>query len=712
MTKEDGVGHSNVDVSSDDATRLKGDLVSKISEVNSLKAAKGSVHFKILVPSIAAGAIIGKGGEAITEIQNQTSAKVKMSKANAFYPERVCLIVGTIDSILRVFQYISEKIYEKPESIPRTGCEGRLPTERHKQVKILVPNSTAGMIIGKGGSFIKELKDTTGVFIQVSQKSKELNLAERCVTVAGELSQTREAIALILSKIAEDPQSSSCPNISYSEIIGPVASAYPTGSPYALSVGSHPGLPVCGMNFSSDVHFRTVSSSNSTFTSAHINSLSPVSPTTSNPTSVSMFSGNPSPNVAAAMAAMNAVVGCPPNATRSSSSTLMTNGGRALMGRGVASTHHQSIPHSPHSLLGSVAAHYGAKLSPTYTNTTGCVMSSPNSNGSLEGIRNVLRSAGYSDIATEEIANAMDVLSLYGFISMSSLTGCINTSSIVNPSSNNHHPHHLTMNSNAFSGLSRSFSNYEPNGASIGGGGGGHQSPIFSNHFYSNDLPLNNSRNLGTVSLQNCTTTTTSSSSSSGSSSTQPSNHQMYMHRRSSFSSSSSSYQPHINNLNSHSRGTHLPIATTCGGGGGDNNNNHITTNNIEVIPILIQDMKVPNPSDTIICNSLILNDDSHKLDVPTGLYSSLSSNERLDSKTSTQSTVVGIHTVSSSIANMSIHKRNGITVENSVNTGLILHRLSDGNIDEESVDQNSITCCPTVSIINDTSRTNSLWNL
>ncbi|VDP96298.1 unnamed protein product [Trichobilharzia regenti] len=98
-----------------------------------------NVHFKILVPSIAAGAIIGKGGEAITEIQNQTSAKVKMSKANAFYPgttERVCLIVGTIESILRVFQYISEKIYEKPESVPRTGCEGRIPTERHKQVII------------------------------------------------------------------------------------------------------------------------------------------------------------------------------------------------------------------------------------------------------------------------------------------------------------------------------------------------------------------------------------------------------------------------------------------------------------------------------------------------------------------------------------------------------------------------------------------------
>ncbi len=49
----------------------------------------------------------------------------------------------------------------------------------------MVPNSTAGMIIGKGGSFIKEIKNKTGAFIQVSQKSKEMNLAERCITVGG-----------------------------------------------------------------------------------------------------------------------------------------------------------------------------------------------------------------------------------------------------------------------------------------------------------------------------------------------------------------------------------------------------------------------------------------------------------------------------------------------------------------------------------------------
>lgn len=43
-------------------------------------------HFKILVPAVAAGAIIGKGGETIAQLQKEAGARVKMSKANDFYP--------------------------------------------------------------------------------------------------------------------------------------------------------------------------------------------------------------------------------------------------------------------------------------------------------------------------------------------------------------------------------------------------------------------------------------------------------------------------------------------------------------------------------------------------------------------------------------------------------------------------------------------------
>ncbi|VDM16024.1 unnamed protein product [Hydatigera taeniaeformis] len=45
-----------------------------------------TVHLKVLIPSIAAGAVIGKDGEAIERIQKESGAKVKMSKRNDFYP--------------------------------------------------------------------------------------------------------------------------------------------------------------------------------------------------------------------------------------------------------------------------------------------------------------------------------------------------------------------------------------------------------------------------------------------------------------------------------------------------------------------------------------------------------------------------------------------------------------------------------------------------
>lgn len=46
-------------------------------------------HFKTLVPSVAAGAIIGKGGETIASLQKDAGARVKMSKSHDFYPGKL-----------------------------------------------------------------------------------------------------------------------------------------------------------------------------------------------------------------------------------------------------------------------------------------------------------------------------------------------------------------------------------------------------------------------------------------------------------------------------------------------------------------------------------------------------------------------------------------------------------------------------------------------
>ncbi|VDD82927.1 unnamed protein product [Mesocestoides corti] len=356
--------------------------ISKTKEFGVVKQCKNNAHLKILVPSIAAGAIIGKNGEAITNVQNCTGAKVKMSKANDFYPgtnERVCLIIGSTDAITEVYDYISEKIYEKPETVSRMVPDGRVPYERHKQVKILVPNSTAGMIIGKGGSFIKEIKNKTGAFIQVSQKSREMSLAERCITVGGELNQTRETIRLLLTKIAEDPLSSSCPNISYVDVAGPIASAYPTGSPYALFSAPPTGPP----------HHHHPS------TASGLSPCSPPGRCFMHPLQQHGCGGPLSPS------------------TTANGRDAVGAGRRALNGRGTA----------PQSLLGAASLPHsggsgggGGSLWPPTT---------PPLPISLDAVRTILHSSGYTEDAMEEITHAMRVLNAYGLLSLTSLASYI-----------------------------------------------------------------------------------------------------------------------------------------------------------------------------------------------------------------------------------------------------------------------------------------------
>ncbi|KAJ8941937.1 hypothetical protein NQ318_013270, partial [Aromia moschata] len=148
--------------------------------------------------------------------------------------ERVCLITGSVDAIISVLDFIMEKIKEKPDLTKTLAdSDSKLMQERDKQVKILVPNSTAGMIIGKAGNYIKQIKEASGSYVQISQKAKDVSLQERCITVIGEKEQNKQACLMIIGKIVEDPQSGTCLNVSYADVSGPVANYNPTGSPFA-----------------------------------------------------------------------------------------------------------------------------------------------------------------------------------------------------------------------------------------------------------------------------------------------------------------------------------------------------------------------------------------------------------------------------------------------------------------------------------------------
>lgn len=87
---------------------------------------------------------------------------------------------------MSVLEFIMDKISEKPDLTKPLLDSDNKAHDRDKQVKILVPNSTAGMIIGKAGNYIKQIKENSGSYVQISQKAKDVSLQERCITVIGE----------------------------------------------------------------------------------------------------------------------------------------------------------------------------------------------------------------------------------------------------------------------------------------------------------------------------------------------------------------------------------------------------------------------------------------------------------------------------------------------------------------------------------------------
>jgi len=63
-------------------------------------------------------------------------------------------------------------------------------------------------------------------------------LQQILLNLLGSVEQINNAFEMIFKVIVNDPQSGSCPYISYSEFKGPVASANPTGSPFAVGASS------------------------------------------------------------------------------------------------------------------------------------------------------------------------------------------------------------------------------------------------------------------------------------------------------------------------------------------------------------------------------------------------------------------------------------------------------------------------------------------
>lgn len=161
-----------------------------------------SLSMRLLMQGKEVGSIIGKKGEIVKRFREESGAKINISDGSC--PERVVTVTGTTEAIFAAFKLICAKfeeflgqMYQNNSSL---GSGQRPPIT----LRLIVPASQCGSLIGKSGTKIKEIREVTGASIQVASEMLP-NSTERAVTVSGTAEAITQCIYHICCVMLESP---------------------------------------------------------------------------------------------------------------------------------------------------------------------------------------------------------------------------------------------------------------------------------------------------------------------------------------------------------------------------------------------------------------------------------------------------------------------------------------------------------------------------
>ncbi|KQS44407.1 poly(rC)-binding protein 3 isoform X6 [Drosophila erecta] len=175
-----------------------------------------TLTIRLIMQGKEVGSIIGKKGEIVNRFREESGAKINISDGSC--PERIVTVSGTTNAIFSAFTLITKKFEEWCSQFNDVGKVGKTQIP----IRLIVPASQCGSLIGKSGSKIKEIRQTTGCSIQVASEMLP-NSTERAVTLSGSAEQITQCIYQIcLVMLESPPRGATIPYRPKPQVTGPV----------------------------------------------------------------------------------------------------------------------------------------------------------------------------------------------------------------------------------------------------------------------------------------------------------------------------------------------------------------------------------------------------------------------------------------------------------------------------------------------------------
>ncbi|KAK4783257.1 hypothetical protein SAY86_007631 [Trapa natans] len=166
----------------------------------------GESVFRMLVPAQKVGGIIGRKGEFIKKIVEETRARIKILDGPPGTAERAVMVSAkeepdsslppAMDGLLRIHKCLIDG--SESEGNPLPGTSGKIST------RLLVAATQAGSLIGKQGATVKAIQEESSCIVRVLG-SEDLPVFalqdDRVVEVVGDASGVHKGIELIASHL-------------------------------------------------------------------------------------------------------------------------------------------------------------------------------------------------------------------------------------------------------------------------------------------------------------------------------------------------------------------------------------------------------------------------------------------------------------------------------------------------------------------------------
>uniref|UniRef100_A0A2A4K0F7 K Homology domain-containing protein n=1 Tax=Heliothis virescens TaxID=7102 RepID=A0A2A4K0F7_HELVI len=175
---------------------------------------------EVLVPKVAVGIVIGRGGDMIKKIQAETGARVQFHQERDDGPgDKRCYLQGKPHQVEQARQMIEDLIssVNRREQEVRSGRGRGGSTQRNGErgggdysqwqdahdirVTFTVSNVKCGLIIGRGGEVIKQINAASGAHCELDRRAQGSDRNNRTFYIRGHPDAVEHCKRIIMEKV-------------------------------------------------------------------------------------------------------------------------------------------------------------------------------------------------------------------------------------------------------------------------------------------------------------------------------------------------------------------------------------------------------------------------------------------------------------------------------------------------------------------------------